>query len=297
MLTSLDHIIIGVRDLEAAARQFGDRLGLLPSGGGIHPVGGTANRIIVIGDTYLELISVYKPEEAHESIRERLAQGEGYLNFVLSANDIAAESRGLQQRGVSAIGPTPGSLQSADGRARAWQSIHIERPDLTQHYPFIIQHDSVGEERRRRLAGWSTPPEHPLGVRKVRSVTLAVEDLDEASRRFAKIYGLQPSEPFSAAPQGLGAQVVSFPLGESDQSFELAAPALEDKGPNALRDHLERFGESLYRMTLLVEDLARTRSYLTERAIPYTAIESARPLLWIDAAQSCGAPIVLQQFS
>lgn len=295
MLTSLDHIIIGVRDLDAAARQFNDKLGLLPSGGGIHPVGGTANRIIVIGETYLELISVYKPEEAQESILRRLEQGEGYLNCVFTSNDIEADGQAMRQRDVNVLGPTPGSLRSADGRARAWVRLDIERLDLTQHYPFIIQHDSVGEERRLRLAGWSTPPEHPLGAVKVQSVTLAVRDLAEASRRFAHIYGFQPSTPFSAASQGMGAQVVSFALGQSGQTFELAAPAFEEKGPNALRDHLERFGESVYRMTLSVDDLAQARRYLDERAVPYTALESTQSLLWIDASQSCGAPIVLQQ--
>jgi len=295
MLTSLDHIIIGVRDLESAARVFGHDLGLLPSGGGIHPIGGTANRIIVIGDTYLELISIYKPEEAQESIRRRLDEEEGYLNCVFSSDNLEADSRAIRERGVALLGPVEGSLRSADGRERAWKRADIERPDLTQRYPFIIQHDSTGEERRRRLAGWSTPPAHPLGAIKVHSVTLAVENLEEANRRFAQIYGLQASEPFSAASQGMGAQVVSFSLDRSGQSFELAAPALEDKGPNALRDHLDQFGESLYRMTLLVNDLEQAGHYLNEHAVHYTSIESARPLLWIDASQSCGAPVVLQQ--
>jgi catechol 2,3-dioxygenase-like lactoylglutathione lyase family enzyme len=295
MLTSLDHIIIGVHDLDAAAQIFRHDLGLLSSGGGVHPVGGTANRIIVIGDTYLELISIYRPEEAQESLRQRLAKREGYLNFVLSSNDIQADSQAMLARGVALIGPKAGSLRSADGRVRAWMRADIERPDLAQHYPFIIQHDSIGEERRQRLAGWSTPPEHPLGALKIHSVTLAVEDLAEASRRFAHIYGIRSSEPSSAASQGLGAQVVSFALGSSGQSFELAAPALEDKGPNALRDHLGQFGESVYRMTLLVNDIASARRYLGERAIPFTSIESAQPLLWIDAIHSCGAPIVLRE--
>lgn len=295
MLTSLDHIIIGVRDLESAARTFGHDLGLLPSGGGIHPIGGTSNRIIVIGDTYLELITIYKPEEAQESIRQRLAMGEGYLNCVFSSNDLEADSRAIRERGVPLIGPVAGSLRSADGRERAWKRVDIERPDLTQHYPFIIQHDSTGEERRRRLAGWSVPPEHPLGAIKVHSVTLAVANLEEASQRFARIYGFQTTEPFSATSQGMGARVVSFSLDHSGQSFELAEPALEDKGPNALRDHLDQFGESLYRMTLLVSDLERASRYLDEHAVPYTSIESAQPLLWIDASHSCGAPIVLQQ--
>ena len=43
MLTAIDHIIIGEQDLEKATPLFGQKLGLLASGGGIHPSGGTAN--------------------------------------------------------------------------------------------------------------------------------------------------------------------------------------------------------------------------------------------------------------
>src|SRR5690242_18277773 len=78
MLTALDHIIIGANNLEDATRIFSDNLGLIVSGGGIHPSGGTANRIIVIGDTYLELITVRTPTEAQQSLLERLDKGDGY---------------------------------------------------------------------------------------------------------------------------------------------------------------------------------------------------------------------------
>src|SRR5215472_13242903 len=99
MLTAIDHIIIGVQDLEKAAAQFGQKLGLLPGGGGIHPSGGTANRIIVIGDTYLELIAVRAPGEAQQSMLDRLAKGEGYLNVVLASNDIEADGAAMRKRG------------------------------------------------------------------------------------------------------------------------------------------------------------------------------------------------------
>lgn len=295
MLTSLDHIIIGVHDLPAAAQLFQDTLGLVPSGGGIHPLGGTANRIIVIGETYLELITVDRPAEAHASIRQRLAKGEGYLNFVLSSDDLVTDSQALKQRGVTLLGPTPGELRSADGRVRGWMSAHVEQAILAQHYPFIIQHDSTGEERRQRLAGWSTPPEHPLGVLGVRSVTLAVADLAEASQRFAHMYGLQPSAAFSAASQGLPARVVSFSLGQSGQAFELAVPEGAETASHALRDHLQRFGESVYRMTLLVRDLGEARRYLADREVRFAEVEDTQPLLWIDPRFTCDAPIVLQQ--
>src|SRR5436305_3170301 len=197
MLTGLDHIIIGVNDLEQATSIFSQKLGLAASGGGIHPSGGTANRIIVIGDTYLELITVRTVGEAQQSMLVRLAKGDGYLNFVLASNDIEANSKAMLSRGVSIIGPTHGQLRSADGRTRGWSRTDVERPALTQHYPFLIQHDSTGEERRFRLAGWTQPPAHPLGAIKVLSTTIAVSDLAEAARRFQHIYGLQPSTTFT----------------------------------------------------------------------------------------------------
>jgi len=309
MLTAIDHIIIGVHDLEKAATQFSQKLGLAVSGGGIHPAGGTANRIIVIGDTYLELMSIHKPEEAQQSLRDRLAIHEGYLNFVLASSDIEAEVKAMSNRGIHVLGPLPGSLRSADGRMRGWSRLDIERPDLTQRYPFIIQHDSTGEERRFRLAGWSTPPEHPLGATQVRSTTIAVADLAEATQRFQHIYGLQPSDTFTGEVDGWDAMLVAFPLGGNDQGqyFELAEalPLSEEVDqdvdyehlpePGALTRHLAQFGESVCRMTLVVENLEASRRYLDKNNVTYTFQATPHPILWIHPDYACGASIVLHQ--
>jgi hypothetical protein len=309
MLTAIDHIIIGVNNLKQASALFSQKLGLAVSGGGIHPSGGTANRIIVIGDTYLELIAVHSPDEAQQSMLDRLAMREGYLNFVLASNDIDADSKAMADRGVSIIGPTPGSLRAADGRTRGWSRTNIERPDLTQHYPFVIQHDSTGEERRFRLAGGEIPPEHPLGVFQVRSTTIAVADLAGATQRFQHIYGLEPSETFTGEADGWDAMLVAFPLGGNDQGqcFELAEPlplsAEVDQEvdyehlpePGALARHLQHFGESLCRMTLAVQDLVTSRRYLDEHEVTYTYRDIAHPVVWIHPDYACGASIVLHE--
>jgi hypothetical protein len=308
MLTAIDHIIIGVHNLDQAAAQFGQKLGLLASGGGIHATGGTANRIIVIGDTYLELIAVRAPEEAQQSMLDRLAKGEGYLNVVLASDDIAAEGKAMRERGVSIIGPTPGQLRAADGRTRGWSRIDIEQPVLAQRYPFLIQHDSAGEERRLRLAGWTTPPEHPLGAVKVLSATIVVANLQEAAQRFARIYGLQPSEPFTGDSDGWDALLAAFPLGASGQSLELAMPiplaAEEDEEVDlehlpeagALRRYLERFGESVCRMTVAVKSIQEARRYLDEHEVTYTYQEErTHPVLWIHPDYACGTAIVLHE--
>jgi catechol 2,3-dioxygenase-like lactoylglutathione lyase family enzyme len=307
MLTGIDHIIIGVNDLDEATRVFGQQLGLAVSGGGIHPSGGTANRIIVIGDTYLELITVRTPAEAQQSLLERLAKGDGYLNFVLSSNDIVADSAAMRSRGVQVPGPVAGELVAADGRSRGWSRVDVERAELAQHYPFIIQHDSTGEERRFRLAGWTVPPEHPLGVKRVLSTTIAVADLREATARFQHIYGLQPSDSFTGEADGWDAMLVSFPLNDSGQDFELATPIpLSSEadtevdiehlpGPGALARYLEQFGESLCRMTLVVEDLEASRRYLDEHEVTYTYREGPHQVVWIHPDHACGASIVLHE--
>ncbi len=308
MLTAIDHIIIGVRDLEKAAAQFGQKLGLLASGGGIHPSGGTANRIIVIGDTYLELIAMHVPAEVQPSMVERLAKGEGYLNVVLASDNIEAEGTAMRKRGVSIIGPTPGELRSANGRSRGWSRINVEQPVLAQHYPFLIQHDSTGEERRYRLAGWATPPEHPLGVTQVLSTTIAVADLHEAGQRFSHIYGLTPSEPFTGDADGWDAMLISFPLGKGDQRLELAAPLplatekdrevdmqhLPEAG--TLARHLEQFGESVCRMTLAVTSLGEARRFLDAHEVTYSYVQQeTHTALWIHPDYACGASIVLHE--
>ena len=307
MLTAIDHIIIGVHDLEEAALVFSQKLGLVVSGGGKHPTGGTANRIIVIGDTYIELIAVDTRAEAQQSMLERLDMGEGYLNFVLASNDLQADSTAIRTRDIMTVGPESGSLTTSDGRSRSWLRTDIERPDLAQHYPFLIQHDSSGDERRFRLAGWQAPPEHPLGATKVLSTTIAVEDLGEASQRFQHIYGLQPSDVFSGEVDSWDALLVSFLLHESMQSFELAAPlptfvdpadatALLPE-PGALAAHLQRFGESLCRITLAVDNLAASRRYLDAHGVTFTYRDNPHPVIWIEPDQACGAAIVLHEFT
>lgn len=295
MFTGIDHIIIGVRDVAAATRTFEQDLGLRASGGGVHPVGGTANRVIVIGDTYLELITVVKPEEAQESLRQRLEQAEGYFNCVLASDALEADCQAMRRRGIPVIGPAEGTLRTGEGRERSWLRADIEIPDMVQRYPFLIQHDSRGEERRQRLAGWTTPPEHPLGAVGVHSVTLAVADLAEASSRFAHIYGLQPSAPFATGR----ARLVAFELGTGGQVLELAVPldGTEASVPGeTLVQRVERFGEGLARVTLLVKNLAHARGYLDARGIAYVASgQDQQALLWIDAARSHGAELVLRQ--
>jgi hypothetical protein len=64
----LDHVLIAVQDLEAAARELEARHGLASIEGGRHAARGTANRIVPLGETYVELITVVDEAEAAASV-------------------------------------------------------------------------------------------------------------------------------------------------------------------------------------------------------------------------------------
>ena len=66
-MIELDHVLIAVRDLDVAAAMLTEAHGLAVTGGGSHPGWGTANRIVPLGDAYLELIAVVDERAASET--------------------------------------------------------------------------------------------------------------------------------------------------------------------------------------------------------------------------------------
>ena len=63
----LDHILIPTADLSSEVAKVEARYGLVSVEGGRHAGWGTANRIVPLGQTYLELVAVVDPEEAARS--------------------------------------------------------------------------------------------------------------------------------------------------------------------------------------------------------------------------------------
>ena len=71
----LDHVLIAVTNLEAAAREFETRHRLSSVEGGRHLAWGTANRIVPLGSSYIELIAVVDEAVAGDSAFGRWVAG------------------------------------------------------------------------------------------------------------------------------------------------------------------------------------------------------------------------------
>jgi hypothetical protein len=123
----LDHVLIAVGDLEAA--------GDLPSvPGGRHPGWGTANRIVPLGETYLELIAVVDPAEAARTPFGRwVAASHGLLGWAVRTGDIDAVAARLQ------LDVGGGSRVRGDGRVLSWRLAGVEQAVAEPHLPFFIQ--------------------------------------------------------------------------------------------------------------------------------------------------------------
>ena len=147
MTLRIDHVVYAVADLEAAATTMQERHGLASVVGGRHLGWGTGNRIIPLGDSYLELLSVVDHQEASldsfgQSVARHLQAGDGPFLWVLSTDDLdgVAARLGLEVVVKSRLLPGGGEI--------AWRSAGLPQAAEKPWLPFFIS--------------WDVPPaDHP----------------------------------------------------------------------------------------------------------------------------------------
>jgi hypothetical protein len=141
----IDHVIFVAADLEVAAAKLLDRHGLASIPGGRHPGHGTANRIVPLGDSYLELMGFIDEAEAAASPMGRWALEHRRpdpvpLALCLRTDDIAPIA--------AALGETPLAMDRVrtDGVRLSWQLAGLEGMLGTQSLPFFIQWEVAPED-------------------------------------------------------------------------------------------------------------------------------------------------------
>jgi hypothetical protein len=132
----LDHVLIAVADLDAAAADLERRTGLGSIEGGRHVAWGTANRIVPLGATYLELIAIVEPDRAATTTVgrwiARTAVGRP-MGWVLRTDDIDEIAARL------GLTPVAGSRATPDGGTLAWRTAGIDEASAEPSLPFFIE--------------------------------------------------------------------------------------------------------------------------------------------------------------
>jgi methylmalonyl-CoA/ethylmalonyl-CoA epimerase len=102
---AIDHLGIVVKDLEAAARTYGETLGFTVEGGEELPARGLAVRFVDAGNSRLELIAPTRGDSEVSGFLDK--RGEGLHHVCLRVDDLEAALRDLEARGARLIDATP----------------------------------------------------------------------------------------------------------------------------------------------------------------------------------------------
>ncbi len=173
----LDHIVVGVRDLDAAGA-FYELLGFTVGARNQHPWG-THNRIIQFNGCFIELITVGDPDliPPHEPgrfsfgafVRDALVGGEGLSMVALESADAKKDNIAFRQIGIGFDAPFHFSRQGV-------------RPDgsaVTVAFTLAFAHDEAAPncgffvcQQHNPLQFWSAAMQaHPNGARTISAVT------------------------------------------------------------------------------------------------------------------------------
>ena len=164
----VDHIVLAVRDPDAAAGALEAELGLRATGGGRHPALGTRNRLVWFGDSYLELLGIEDEALAAASWigRPALAQlraaGEGFVTWAVAVEGLEAELAAARARGVTMDGPIAGERVRDDGRVVRW-TLALGGPLGPAEPPFLIEHDTTAAEWTDVERTARANERHPVG--------------------------------------------------------------------------------------------------------------------------------------
>lgn len=233
MFQGIDHFVVVVSELEAAVASF-TQAGFTVVRGGKHNIG-THNALIAFADgTYIELIAFLNPVPGHPW-QVALEKGGGIIDFCMQTNDLSGDVELLRRAGAVMGDPSAMSRERPDGYRVSWV-LSIPQAPFNGRVPFLIKDETPRDERVPRERS------HPNGATGIRTLAIAVDDLGEASRYYARVLG-RPGLPVHRPK--LEATGVSFTIGVNE--VQLLASKVDD-GP--LARWIRERGQSAYEVVL-----------------------------------------------
>lgn len=216
MPTRIDHVVVVVEDLDQAAAGA-EQAGFTVTPGGQHAGGYTHNALIPFADgSYVELIAFLKPQPTHKWW-SHLQKAEGLVDFALLSDDLVAEARAINGRGLAVEAPAENGRLRPDGERLAWRAVQTQTEIGESGLPFLIEDVTA---RDLRVPGESRQTTHANGATGIAGVTVVVGDIAAGAERFGNLLGVR-GEPEQTGAEEVHAASI-FPLGA--QWIELIEP-------------------------------------------------------------------------
>lgn len=272
-ITGLDHLLIGVSDLEKARAAY-ERLGFRATPRGRHIGWGTANYCLMFPHDYVELLGIVDASQFTNNLDVFLAEhGEGLLGTAFAGNDLDAAAERLHALGYDSDGPKDlkRTLELPEGDALPrFRLLHLPAEATPGLRAFICRHltpDMV----------WQKPwLDHPNGACRVAALTVVVENPEGAAAAYGRLLGAEPIyHGAGLAEVGCGDCRLRFTKAEGvralhPQSVDVTTSA--SAGPVA--------------MDVAVGELAQTARHLEDAGAAYRRGVDGR--LHVVAKEACG---------
>ena len=159
-MLSFDHVVVTVADYDIAAATILDDHGLASVAGGRHAGHGTANRIVPLCDSYLELVAVVDGDEATHSAfgawtASQAEAGDTLAAVCLRTDDIRRVADRLD------VGTLEMSRRTPDGVELSWAVAGLDEA-LNDGFPFFVEWHVPASDRPGRAAAAHVT--HPEGI-------------------------------------------------------------------------------------------------------------------------------------
>jgi hypothetical protein len=148
----IDHVVMAVSDLDLAGERLFREHGLASVPGGTHPRWGTANRIVPLGDQYVELAAVVDLELGSANafgrrLLDLTADGsDRWAEVCVADPEIDAIAARLRLDVVSGLRTTP------EGHEIRWRGVGLEAEAREPFMPFFIAWDVPDDRLPGRTA-------------------------------------------------------------------------------------------------------------------------------------------------
>ena len=187
MHIKFDHIVIFVKHLDQAVQFFKEHKFHVVYGGS-HPMWGTYNALIYIGESYLELIAIehehvfkdaaLQPYTLHETYAINELKN-GYTRFALRTDQSAVVADILKGANYDVHGPNQFSRTTPTGNSIQWQMVHAGVKDRSITLPFFIEWSLPDDVRFNSLRAQNIIASHPVGEIKLSEIHIHEGNLQQ----------------------------------------------------------------------------------------------------------------------
>lgn len=146
LLDAVDHLLLGVPDLDRGVEWVEQRTGVSAAPGGVHPGMGTRNALLSLGSgQYLEIIAPDPEQQTYNfQIDVRGLAEPRLITFAAVTKDIDAVAAAAVKAGFQTLGPRAGSRRTGAGAVLRWKTLGVMNrfgSGGIEPVPFFIEWD------------------------------------------------------------------------------------------------------------------------------------------------------------